>query len=249
MTIFIAGGTGKTGSRVAARLEQRDITVRAGSRGTGFDWADPAGWAPAIGDADTAYVTYAPDLAVPSAVTDIARFTRIAVDRGVRRFVLLSGRGEPEAADAERELFAAAPSATVLRASWMVQNFTEGSFAPFVQAGQVPLPVGDVREPFIDCDDIADAAVETLLSPGHDGRTYELTGPQLLTHAELIGALGAEFRQIPADEFGALLRSYGTPDEAVELVQYLFRTVLDGRNAHLGTGVQEILGRPPRSVV
>jgi len=34
----------------------------------------------------------------------------------------------------------------------------------------VTLPVGEVAEPFIDCADIADAAVETLLRPGHDGK-------------------------------------------------------------------------------
>ena len=251
-TVFIAGGTGKTGGRVADRLRRRDVAVRLGARSTGFDWTRPETWADAISDADSAYVTYSPDLAVPAAAGDIARFSKIAVERGVRRFVLLSGRGEPEAADAERELFAAAPSATVLRASWMNQNFSEGAFAPLVEAGHVTLPVGPVGEPFIDCDDIADAAVETLLGPGHDGKVYELTGPRLLSYAEAVGeiatATGREiaFQRIGPDEFGALLGSFGVPEPDVDLVLYLFRTLFDGRNAHLGDGVQQILGRPPR---
>jgi uncharacterized protein YbjT (DUF2867 family) len=99
---------------------------------------------------------------------------------------------------------------------------------------------------------IADAAVETLLRPGHDGKVYDLTGPRLLTYAdavrEISAATGREvgFRRITPDEFGALLASFGVPDDAVSLVQYLFGTLFDGRNAHLGDGVQEILGRAPR---
>jgi uncharacterized protein YbjT (DUF2867 family) len=251
-TVFVAGGTGKTGGRVAARLQQRDIAVRIGARRTGFDWTRPETWAPAIGGADSAYLTYSPDLAVPAAAADIAQFSKIAVEQGVRRFVLLSGRGEPEAADAERELFAAAPSATVLRASWMNQNFSEGAFAPLVEAGHVTLPVGAVAEPFIDCADIADAAVETLLRPGHEGNVYDLTGPRLLTYAQAVREIAAAtrreitFQQITLAEFGVLLGSFGVPDPAVSLVQYLFGTLFDGRNAHLGDGVQQILGREPR---
>lgn len=251
-TVFIAGGTGKTGGRVAARLQQRDIAVRIGARSTGFDWTRPETWAPAIGGADSAYLTYSPDLAVPAAAGDIAQFSKIAVAQGVRRFVMLSGRGEPEAADAERELLAVAPSATVLRASWMNQNFSEGAFAPLVEAGHVTLPVGEVAEPFIDCADIADAAVETLLRPGHDGKVYDLTGPRLLTYAdavrEIAAATGREvvFQQITPPEFGALLGSFGVPEPDVSLVQYLFGTLFDGRNAYLGNGVREILGREPR---
>ena len=94
--------------------------------------------------------------------------------------------------------------------------------------------------------------METLLRPGHDGKVYDLTGPRLLTYAdavrEIAAATGREiaFQQISLAEFGALLGSFGVPDDAVSLVQYLFGTLFDGRNAHLGNGVQEILGREPR---
>jgi uncharacterized protein YbjT (DUF2867 family) len=149
-------------------------------------------------------------------------------------------------------LFAVVPSATVPRASWMNQNFSEGAFAPLVEAGHVTLPVGPVAEPFVDCADIADAAVETLLRPGHDGKVYDLTGPRLLTFAEAVAEIAAatgreiRFQQITLAEFGALLGSFGVPEPSVSLVQHLFGTLFDGRNARLGNGVQEVLGRPPR---
>ncbi|MEV6487468.1 NmrA family transcriptional regulator [Actinoplanes sp. NPDC051633] len=239
MTIFVAGGTGKTGGRVAARLQERGIAVRAGSRRTGFDWARPESFAPAIGDADRAYVTYYPDMAVPSAVPDLAAFGRVAVERGVERIVLLSGRGEPEAVEAEDALRKAGIPTTVLRAAWMNQNFSEGGFAEMVRAGHVTLPAGDVGEPFVDCDDIADAAVAALLEPAGD--LYELTGPRLLTFAEAASELGAAYTRITLDEFTGAL-----PPEYADLLRYLFGTIFDGRNASLGTGVQDLLGREPR---
>jgi uncharacterized protein YbjT (DUF2867 family) len=240
MTIFVAGGTGKTGGRVVTRLQDRGVAVRAGSRKTGFDWARPESWAPAIGDADRAYVTYYPDMAVPSAVEDLSAFGKVAADLGVQRIVLLSGRGEPEAAEAEDALRAAGIPTTVLRAAWMNQNFTEGGFAEMVQAGHVTLPAGDVGEPFVDCDDIADAAVAALHLQAPDD-LYELTGPRLLTFAEAASELGAAYTRITLDEFAAAL-----PDDYAGLLRYLFGTVLDGRNASLGTGVQDLLGRVPK---
>jgi uncharacterized protein YbjT (DUF2867 family) len=252
--IFLAGGTGKTGSRIARRLGARDVPFQLGSRRAEhpFDWSRPETWPAAIGDSDAAYIAYWPDVAVPGADAQIAEFAKVAQAQGVRRFVLLSGRGEPEAQAAEQALFAVAPDATVLRASWMNQNFNEGSFAELVEAGEVTLPVGGVGEPFVDADDIADAAVAALLDDGHQGRVYEMTGPRLLTFADAVAAIAAAagrditFRPIPLADFEALLASIGTPEEAIGLIRYLFSEVLDGRNAYVGTGVPDCLGRPAR---
>jgi uncharacterized protein YbjT (DUF2867 family) len=118
-------------------------------------------------------------------------------------------------------------------------------------SGQVALPIGDVGEPFVDVEDIADIAVAALLEDGHAGQVYELTGPRLLTFAEAIQEIAqvtgrkVEFIQIPHDTFVSALTSQGVPSYAVELMSYLFTTVLDGRNAHLTDGVQRALGRQP----
>ena len=182
-TILVIGGTGKTGRRVAERLTARGVPVRIGSRRSqpAFDWDDPATWPAAIEGTTAAYVAFAPDLALPGAAAAVREVARLASDAGLRRLVLLSGRGEEEALRAEAEARSAFPGVTVLRCSFFAQNFTEGAFAPDVQAGELALPVGDVREPFIDADDIADAAVAALLEDGHEGELYELTGPRLLT--------------------------------------------------------------------
>jgi uncharacterized protein YbjT (DUF2867 family) len=109
-----------------------------------------------------------------------------------------------------------------------------------------------VGEPFVDADDIADVAVAALTEAGHAGRLYELTGPRLLTFAEAVAtiaeATGREigYHQVSPEAYAAELTRQGVPDEFVWLINYLFTTVLDGRNAHLADGVERALGRPPR---
>jgi nucleoside-diphosphate-sugar epimerase len=93
---------------------------------------------------------------------------------------------------AEKIVQASGTEVTVLRCSWFTQNFTEGSFLPDVLSGAVALPVGDAREPFLDADDIADAAVTALLEDGHAGRVYELTGPRLMTFQEAIAEIALQ---------------------------------------------------------
>ena len=59
-----------------------------------FDWNDEATWAPALEGAGRVYLTYHPDLAVPGAAAHVGALARFAVGRGVRKIVLLAGRGE-----------------------------------------------------------------------------------------------------------------------------------------------------------
>ena len=101
--ILILGGSGKTGRRVAERLLAKGRDVRLASRSTvpAFDWTDPSGWGAALDGVDAAYVSYQPDLAVPGAVEAIGTLSRLALKKGVRHLVLLSGRGEDEALAAE----------------------------------------------------------------------------------------------------------------------------------------------------
>jgi len=248
--ILVIGGTGKTGRRVAERLTARGVPVRIGSRTAQppFDCDDPATWPAAIAGTSAAYVAFAPDLALPGAAAAVSTVARLATDAGLRRLVLLSGRGEDEALRAEAEARAEFPGVTVLRCSFFAQNFTEGAFAPDVQAGELALPVGDVREPFIDADDIADAAVAALLDDGHEGALYELTGPRLLTFGEAVGNT-ARVRSVPMAEFTAGLASVGLEEAEIALLEYLFGNVLDGRNAWVTDGVQRVLGRAPREVM
>jgi uncharacterized protein YbjT (DUF2867 family) len=251
---LVVGGTGKTGRRVLERLQARGLPVRAGSRSgePPFDWDDRATWAPALHGATAAYVSFYPDLAVPGAADTVGAFARLAVQSGVRRLVLLSGRGEEEAQRAEQLVQDAGAEWTVVRCSWFSQNFSEDYLLEPVRAGEVALPVGDVPEPFVDVEDIADVAVAALTEDGHAGRVYELTGPRLLTFADAVAeiarAAGRPVRLVvvPTEAYVSAMAEHGVPDDVVSLLRYLFAEVLDGRNAHVTDGVQQALGREPR---
>jgi uncharacterized protein YbjT (DUF2867 family) len=251
---LVLGGTGKTGRRVVERLTARGLPVRVGSRSGAprFDWEDRSTWAPALRGTGSAYVSYYPDLALPGAVDAVGSFAELAVTSGVGRLVLLAGRGEPEAEQAEDAVRASGAELTIVRSTWFAQNFSEDYMIDGVLSGVVALPAGDTPEPFVDADDIADVAVAALTDHQHIGALYELTGPRLLTFAEAVAeiaaATGREIAYVPVsiEEYAAAAAEQGVPDEIVELLTYLFSEVLDGRNAHVADGVQRALGRPPR---
>ena len=250
---LVLGGTGKTGRRVAARLTARGVPTRIGSRSGSppFDWEDRSTWAPVLEGVGSAYVSYSPDLAVPGAPETVGSFAELAVRSGVTRLVLLAGRGEPEAEEAEDAVRASGADLTIVRSTWFAQNFSEDYIVDGVRSGEVALPAGDVPEPFVDTDDIADVAVAALTDDRHIGELYTLTGPRLLTFAEAMEeisqATGREIRYVPVsiEDFAAAAYQ-DLPGEFVELLTYLFGEVLDGRNAHLEDGVQRALGREPR---
>ncbi|MFH9611057.1 NmrA family transcriptional regulator [Streptomyces sp. NPDC017448] len=255
-TVLVTSGTGKTGRRVAERLTALGVPVRSGSR-TGevpFDWQDDSGWAAALDGVRAAYVAYYPDLAAPGAAEAVAAFGRIAAACGVRRVVLLSGRGEPQAAVAEEALRGAAGTVevTVVRSAFFAQNFSEGALLDGVIGGELVFPAGTAAEPFVDLDDLADVVVAALTGDGHAGAVYELTGPRSLTFAEaaeeLGRATGRPVRYVPVTgpAYAALLEEFGVPGAEAAFLAELFATLLDGHNAATTDGVKRILGREPK---
>ena len=146
----------------------------------------------------------------------------------------------------------AARETPVFAASWFNQNFSEDYLLDAVVSGEVALPVGDVPEPFVDAEDIADVAVAALTGDGHAGQVYELTGPLMLTFAEAVAEIATatgrriRFTQVSTEDYAEALLAHGMPPDLVGFLRYLFTTVLDGRNAQLADGVQRALGRPPR---
>ncbi len=251
---LVLGGTGKTGRRVAQRLRALDRPVRIGSRAGDppFDWTDRATWAGSLAGVHAAYLTYQPDLAFPGAAEAVGEYAALAAASGVRRLVLLSGRGEDGALAGEKAVAAAGLEWAVVRSAFFMQNFTEDFLAGPVEAGEIALPAGAVPEPFVDADDIADVAVAALLGTVPLDRVYEVTGPRALTFgqvaAEITAASGRPVRYVPVtvDEFVAGAVGAGYPPEVAAGLGDVFGAVLDGRNVATTGGVVEALGRPPR---
>lgn len=254
--ILILGANGKTGSRVITCLKNnKEIEIRVGSRSAEipFDWENSDTWSAVLTGINAVYITFQPDLAVSSSAEIIEKFTFLAAKLGVEKMVLLSGRGEKEAQVCEEILKKNAEKWTILRASWFNQNFSESFFLEPVLAGVVALPRAEALEPFTDANDIAAAAAACLLNDKHNGQTYELTGPKLLTFPEAVAEIAAashreiQFQGIPLEEYTKMLKEYQVPEDQIGLIHYLFEQVLDGRNSAVSNDIEKILGRKATS--
>ncbi|WP_399891161.1 NmrA family transcriptional regulator [Streptomyces sp. BBFR51] len=253
MTIVVTGASGRTGRRVAEAARAAGLGVRAASRATGFDWRDRSTWADVLRGADGAYLVHPSDIGAPDAAETVGALAREAVRLGVRRLVLLSARGEEQARPAEEALAGAGAHWTVVRSAWFAQNFSEGPLvAELREYGELVFPAGGVGEPFVDLRDVADVVVAALTSGDrYAGRVLEVSGPRLLTFGDAVAEIAKEtgraltYRAVSAGEYGENLAAFGVPEEEAAFLVELFGSLLDGRNARLSDGVQEVLGRAP----
>ncbi|MCK1798703.1 NAD(P)H-binding protein [Streptomyces sp. XM4193] len=258
-THLVLGATGKTGRRVTARLRLHGAAVRAASRSSRvrFDWSEPDGWDTVLRDVEVAYVVPPP---VPGPMHE---FTARAEAAGVRRLVLLSGRGADDWGDstfgrnmlsAEEAVRASALAWTVLRPGNFAQNFDEDVFHAPLVAGALALPAGEVPEPFIDLEDLADAAVAVMTDGDrHTGRVYELSGTRSLTFAESVALISRAsgrdltYRRITRDEYVSTLAEQGLSRDDAEEVAAMFALMESGVIADTTDELASLLGRAPRT--
>ena len=253
--VLVLGGTGKTGRRIVEKLQQQGHNVRIGSRGATpkFDWEDQSTWEKALEGMDSVYITYQPDLAVPGAKEAIEGLTKEAKKQGAEKLVLLSGKGEREAELCEEIVMNSGIGYTIVRASWFSQNFSESFFLDAIQYGVVALPLADTNVPYVDADDIAEVAVEALLSEKHNGEIYELTGSEFYTFRQVIQEIAKatdreiDFSEVSVEQYTQMLKEHGVPDGYVWLIGYLFTEVLDNEENQVMThDFEKVLGRKPR---
>ncbi|MGU3501664.1 NAD(P)H-binding protein [Mycobacterium sp. C31M] len=254
---LVLGATGKTGRRILPRLRLRGVPVRGASRsaGTTFDWAQPQTWGAALDGVGTVYLVAPP---WPGPAHD---FITRAQQSGVKRVVALSGRGADGYGDstfgldmrsAEDAVRGSDLEWTILRPNNFAQNFDEDIFHAPLVAGELALPAGEVPEPFIDLDDVADVAARVLTEPGHGGRVYELSGPRSITFgeaAELISRATDRtitYKQTTADEYREALVDAGAAEADAEHVAAMFTLMADGGIAETTDTVATVLGREPR---
>jgi ergot alkaloid biosynthesis protein len=260
-SVLLTGGTGKTGSRIAAQLATRNVRTRIASRHpqtgqTFFDWLDPSTFASALENMESVYLL-APK-GVADCLTVMRPFIEQALEAGIRRLVFLSSSLVPEAAPAlgqvHQYLHQHAPSWVVLRPSWFMQNFSEQQHRETIrQHGAIFSATGDGKVPFIDAGDIAAVAAEALTDQAFPSGETVLTGPGLLSYSDvatiLTSVVGYPVRHQPLTE-EELARNFekgGIPREFAVLLASLDRAIANGAEARLTTEVERITGRPPVS--
>ena len=254
--ILVIGGTGKTGRKVVQKLDALNQNVRVGSRNASpsFEWENPDTWSLAMDGIDKMYVVFYPDLAVPGSLEAIESITKQAKRSGVKKIVLLSGKGEREAELCEQVVVHSGIDYTIVRASWFMQNFSESFFLEPILDGFVALPQAEVKIPFVDTDDIADVVVEALLHEEHNGQIYQLTGSRQLTFKEVMEEIsfvtGKEiaFTPISLSAYKAAMEQQGIPADYIWLVNYLFSEVLGNpTNSEVSNDIEKVLGRKPKN--
>ena len=249
---LVIGGTGKTGRKVVSNLKEQGLNIQIGSRSATppFQWEDPSNWSEVLEDIDRMYIVFYPDLAVPGAYEAIERLTEVAKTAGVKKAVLLSGKGEKEAERCEQLIANSRLDYTLVRASWFNQNFSESFFVDPVKSGYVALPMPDAKIPFVDTGDIADVVTAALTDDKHNGQTYEVTGPRKLTFGEVVQEISdatgrtISYQPITLEEYTEGMKKAGLPADYIGLFEYLFKEVLGNpKNQVVSSDVERVLGR------
>ena len=254
--ILVIGGTGKTGRRVVEQLQNNGIEPRIGSRNASpsFDWDNKDTWVKALNGIEKMYVTYYPDLAVPGAKEAIGSLTYLAKELGIKKMVLLSGKGETEAEACEKIVMDSGIGYTVVRASWFNQNWSESFFLEPVLSGEVALPLSDVLIPFVDANDIAEVVATVLLDNTYNGEIIEVTGPELITFKEIVNIISKtsnrrlNFYDITLEQYIKGMKQMQIPDDVVWLIEYLFSHVLTNpKNQLVVNDIERVLGRKAKT--
>lgn len=256
--ILVIGGTGKTGRRVVEQLQNKGIEPRIGSRNASpsFDWGDKDTWVNALNGIERMYVTYYPDLAVPGAKEAIQSLTYLAKELGVKKMVLLSGKGETEAEACENIVMNSGIDYTIVRASWFNQNWSESFFLEPILTGEVALPMSNVLIPFVDANDIAEVAATVLIDESYNGEIIEVTGPELITFKDIVNIISKtsnrslNFYDITLEQYIDGMKQMQIPSDVVWLIEYLFTHVLTNpKNQLVVNDIERVLGRKAKPFI
>lgn len=257
-TILVTGSSGKTGKRVAVLLQQRGIEVRAVSRKSvlPFDWDNRATWHHALAGIKAVYIVH-PGLGMAEVTDQIRDFAQAAAIAGVKKAVLVATPDDGSAFSqamraAEANIRDAGLSLTSLRLRWFFQNFSEDFLLQPVLSGQLRLPAGAGKEAFVDADDIAEVAVAALIDHRHHGRSYDLTGPSLLSFADIADEIergaGHDIRYVAVepDTFVAEQLAQGMPADWAHTLSALYQDISNGKLDTISGDVEAVLGKPAR---
>jgi uncharacterized protein YbjT (DUF2867 family) len=264
MKILVTTPSGKVGQELVKALKERGVELRLGAHSVektrqafpglevvALDYGSPATLAAAVQGMDAVYLAAPGDFpsAPEKALVDAAK------QAGVKKVVKLAAMGiegsDNPMRQVEEHIRASGLAFTFLHPTWFMQNFTT-SHAGAIKAGTLAEPAADRKTAFIDARDIAAVAAEVLTKPGHDGKTYTLTGPDLLSRGDVVELLGRElgrkvaYLPVSDEQFRAAVKGH-LPESYVELLSALYSGVRAGWTERKTDDVQVVLGRPPIS--
>ncbi|RQS67495.1 SDR family NAD(P)-dependent oxidoreductase [Burkholderia sp. Bp8963] len=267
-TILVTGATGTIGRELVAQLKAAGAhAIASSASGKAIDgietrradFADPGSLASAFDGVDTLF------LLLPlqaDMVTLAGHAVAVAKAAGVTHIVRSSGAGADPASPAaiarvqgeiDRLVTESGLAYTIARPNCFMQNFVT-FYADMIRAGALYLPQGDGKVSFVDVRDIAAVNARVLQHPAdHAGRTYDLTGGEALSNADVaarIGAaLGRDVGYVPVTDDAAIasMRDAGVDAWSIDALMSLSRMIAAGQTAAVSADVRTLLGRAPIS--
>jgi uncharacterized protein YbjT (DUF2867 family) len=268
--ILITGATGNVGTELVTKLSgcgqplRAFVRHRARAQGIALpgielvegDFAKPETFAPALAGVDRLF------LLIPSSA-DVEQRQRSLVDAakrsGVKRIVKLSqwaadpsaaGRFQRYHAAVEHHILESGIPYTFLRPNLFMQGLLNFRATISSQAAFYA-PAGDARVSVVDVRDIASVAARTLIETGHEGKTYDITGPEALTHSQMAEqlslALGKTVRYVdlPPDAMRQALLGFGMPAWQADGLLEDYAHYHRGEAAVVTSTVREVTGSAP----
>jgi uncharacterized protein YbjT (DUF2867 family) len=269
--ILVTGATGLNGGELVRLLSARNVPVRAlvrdPKRATALaalanveivvgDMARPDTLAQALRGVDRAMLISSSD---PAMFEVQSNFIEAARKAGVKHVVKLSGimpdtdspfRFARMHGEVEQKLERSGIAFTHLRAGEFMHAYFR-QVPAIVARGAFFLPMEDARIASIDVRDIAEAAAAALTEPGHEGKTYPLTGPEALTMTEVAEKLSAatgkpiRYVNVTPDEAKQAQLAAGVPPYTADALAELFAERRRGKESRVWPVIEEIIGRRP----
>lgn len=268
-TLLVTAATGTVGRHAVVELADTDATVRAASRDPDtarerfgdavevvkFDFARPETWGGALAGVDGCFLVRPPGVAVAEMTAFVDAVARVGVER-VAYLSTLGAEKNPLIPHyrIERHVADASVSHTFLRASFFSQNLHEVHGRDVVERDEIFVPAGAGATSFVDARDVGAVGAVVLTEPGHERSAYDLAGPAALTYDEVAAVFSDVLDRpityadpsIPA--FVRRMRSRGHPLGYVLLMVGIYTTARLGLAARVTDDVEQLLGRPPRTV-
>lgn len=270
--ILVTGGTGTSGSDVVRQLAATGTRFRALARNPDKaaalklpgveivrgDLAQPDSLAPALKGIDRLFMLSSP---VPNQVELETNLLNAAKKAGVRHVVKFSAMTASPDVPArfprahgliEQKVRESGLAWTFLRPTFFMQNLL--GLAGMVRQGTIYQPAGQSKASFIDTRDIAAVAVQALTNNGHEGKVYDLTGPELLSYADiadiLSGVLGrpVEYQDIPPAAARQAMIEMGIPEWNADGINELLDQMRAGQYARITTNVHDVGRKAPTTL-
>jgi NAD(P)H dehydrogenase (quinone) len=265
MTIAITGASGHLGRRVTELLHDRldDLVLLtrtpenvSGGEARRADFDEPESLADAFAGVERVLLISAHDLARR------AGQHRAAIDAakaaGVRH-VIYTSVSNPSADNPAAVAPSHRATEQALRDSGLAWTFLRNNIYAEYQAptvaqaaasGRLVTSAGDGRIAYVSREDCAAVAAAVLAGDGHEGRAYDITGPEAVSAYELAALAGpdVEVVQVDDDALIAVMTATGIPEDGARVLASFHRAAREGSLAAVSTAVEDLTGRPPRAL-